>query len=77
MLEWADDLKVRGVGLYMDSQTPRDHCFISHAHGDHLGLHQRALATAITAALAERRVGPQPVQMLTPGAGEALASCWS
>lgn len=57
MLEWADDLKITGAGLYLDSRRPRGDCFVSHAHSDHIGLHDRAIATAPTAALAEHRIG--------------------
>ena len=57
MLEWADDLKIRGTELYLDSRQPRPLCFVSHAHSDHLGLHGRAIATPATAALANHRIG--------------------
>src|SRR4051812_42953433 len=57
MLEWADDLKISGTELYLDSRTPRAHCFISHAHSDHLCLHQSAFAMHATAAFADHRVG--------------------
>jgi len=57
MLEWADDLKILGTELYLDSREPRGLCFVSHAHTDHLGLHARAIATAATAALASHRIG--------------------
>jgi Cft2 family RNA processing exonuclease len=57
MLEWADDLKIRGTELYLDSRRPRPLCFVSHAHADHLGLHERALVTPATAALANHRIG--------------------
>ena len=57
MLEWADDLKIRGTDLYLDSRRPRPLCFVSHAHSDHLGLHGRAIATSATAALASHRIG--------------------
>ena len=56
MLQWADDLKIRGTDLFLDSRTSRDLCFISHAHADHLGRHERPLATAATASLAEYRL---------------------
>ena len=64
MLEWADDLKIRGVDLFLDSRVPRDRCFISHAHGDHLGRHRRPLATVITAALAEYRLRSTGIETL-------------
>ena len=57
MLEWADGLKLCGTGLYLDSRSPRPRCFISHAHSDHLGVHDEAIATPATRALAEYRIG--------------------
>jgi Cft2 family RNA processing exonuclease len=64
MLEWADDLKVCGTDLYLDSRQPRARCFVSHAHSDHLGVHQEAIATPATRALAEYRIGVQRVTEL-------------
>ena len=61
MLEWADDLKLCGTDLYLDSRIPRDRCFVSHAHSDHLGVHRLAIATPQTKALAEYRIGTQAV----------------
>jgi Cft2 family RNA processing exonuclease len=59
MLEWADDdLKIAGTELYLDSRRPRACGFVSHAHSDHLGDHQHAIATDATAAFAEHRLGP-------------------
>ena len=57
MLEWADDLKIAGTDLYLDSRQPRPLCFVSHAHSDHLGLHGCAIATPATTALAKHRIG--------------------
>src|SRR5215217_5207999 len=57
MLEWAEDLKIRGTELYLDSRQPRPLCFVSHAHTDHIGLHAHALATPATATLASHRIG--------------------
>jgi Cft2 family RNA processing exonuclease len=67
MLEWADDLKLCGVGLYLDSRQPRERCFVSHAHSDHLGVHEHAIATPATRALAEYRVGTRVVTELEYG----------
>lgn len=64
MLEWADDLKLRGTALYLDSRQPRHQCFVSHAHSDHLGVHEHAIATPATRALAEYRVGVRGVTEL-------------
>ncbi len=57
MLDWADDLKIRGTEVYLDSRRPRARCVISHAHSDHLGLHEHAFATPETAAIAMHRIG--------------------
>ncbi len=65
MLEWADDLKIRGTDLFLDSRAARPLCFVSHAHADHLGRHQTALATAGTAALAEYRLRSAGMTRLT------------
>ena len=67
MLEWADDLKIRGTGLYLDSRGSRPLCFISHAHGDHLGRHEVALATDDTAVLAEYRLRTTGITRLSYG----------
>ena len=67
MLEWADDLKIRGTDLYLDSRSPRPLCFISHAHADHLGRHERSLATSGTAALAEYRLRTTGMDTLAYG----------
>jgi Cft2 family RNA processing exonuclease len=72
MLEWADDLKIQGVELYMDSRQARQTCFVSHAHTDHVGIHETAIATAETAALAEQRLGVQGVRELAYGESVGL-----
>lgn len=61
MFEWADDLKLKGCDLYLDSRRPRRACFVSHAHSDHIAVHQRAIATRATALLSEHRIGTQDV----------------
>jgi Cft2 family RNA processing exonuclease len=67
MLEWADDLRIAGTELYLDSRIPRRSCVVSHAHSDHLGLHEHAIATPATAALAEHRIGLKDVTQLQYG----------
>src|SRR5438874_10755435 len=64
MLEWAEDLKISDCDLYLDSRQPRGLCFVSHAHSDHIGIHDRAIATAATAALTEHRLGQQAITQL-------------
>src|SRR5688572_18120410 len=58
VLTWAPDLRLSGNNLYLDSRIPRASCFVSHAHSDHLGLHEQTVCTPATAAFAEHRVGP-------------------
>ncbi len=72
MLEWADDLKIRGTGLFLDSRDPRPLCFISHAHGDHLGRHETSLATPDTAVLAEYRLRSEGITRLRFGRAWSL-----
>ncbi len=57
MLEWADDLKIAGASLYLDSRVSRPLCFVSHAHSDHIATHDSVIATAATARLAGHRIG--------------------
>jgi Cft2 family RNA processing exonuclease len=57
MLTWAPDLRLSGNNLYLDSREPRDRCFVSHAHSDHLGVHGQTVCTPATAAFAAHRVG--------------------
>src|SRR4051812_21386858 len=64
MLEWANDLKLCGTELYLDSRRPRARCFVSHAHSDHLSVHDQAIATPATRTLAEYRIGAQSVTEL-------------
>jgi Cft2 family RNA processing exonuclease len=56
MLTWADDLRLSGNNLYLDSRSPRARCFVSHAHSDHLGAHAETICTPATAAFAEYRL---------------------
>jgi Cft2 family RNA processing exonuclease len=64
MLAWADDLKLHGADLYLDSRRPRAACFISHAHSDHIALHQHAIAMPATALLTAHRLGEQRTTQL-------------
>jgi putative mRNA 3-end processing factor len=73
----AGELRVRGTGLYLDARRKRPCGFVSHAHGDHLGRHERTIATRATAALARHRLGERksgevlPVDYRVPfGLGE-------
>ncbi|HSU65813.1 MAG TPA: MBL fold metallo-hydrolase RNA specificity domain-containing protein, partial [Tepidisphaeraceae bacterium] len=56
VIEWIGALRIEGLDLYLDSRQPQSHCFVSHAHRDHLGVHTHTLATPQTAALARYRI---------------------
>jgi Cft2 family RNA processing exonuclease len=67
MLHWDDDLRVAETPLYLDSRRARGLCFVSHAHSDHLPAaepHERAIATAPTAVIAQHRTGMTAVTRL-------------
>ncbi|HEX8520884.1 MAG TPA: MBL fold metallo-hydrolase [Tepidisphaeraceae bacterium] len=74
MLEWADDLKIAGLGLYLDSRQMRGNCFVSHAHSDHICRHHCAIATEQTAALMAHRL-KHDEELAREGAAEAFESC--
>jgi len=75
MLEWADDLKLRDIAVYLDSRQPRDVCFVSHAHSDHLGVHARPICTPATAALLRYRTRDAADGATELAFGEAFDLC--
>ncbi|BDG09746.1 MBL fold metallo-hydrolase [Anaeromyxobacter paludicola] len=50
-------LHVPGSVLYLDAPRKKECAFVSHAHGDHIGRHERTIATAPTVALMKHRLG--------------------
>jgi putative mRNA 3-end processing factor len=50
------ELRVAGT-LHLDARRRAPCAFVSHAHGDHLGRHDRAIATPATLALMRHRLG--------------------
>jgi len=62
------ELRVRGTGLYLDARKKRPCAFVSHAHADHLGRHERTIATRATAALARHRLGERKGSEVLPAA---------
>ncbi len=62
----AGELRVRGTGLYLDARRRRPCGFVSHAHADHLGRHERTIATRATAALARHRLGDRKAGEVLP-----------
>ncbi len=55
MINWDRGLRVGSGGLYLDSRTPRECSFVSHAHSDHIAAHACAIATPQTFDLARLR----------------------
>lgn len=51
------ELKVAGSPLHLDATRRVECAFVSHAHGDHIGRHDRTIATAATLALMLHRLG--------------------
>jgi DNA ligase 1 len=45
------------AGLWLDPREPRPLAFVSHAHSDHTGRHERTIATPLTLALMHARMG--------------------
>src|SRR5687768_12814332 len=70
LFEWAGGLRIAGTTWYLDSRFPGQHCFVAHAHSDHLPygddendppnpdfVHGTALCTPVTAAIGRYRCG--------------------
>jgi putative mRNA 3-end processing factor len=51
------ELHVPRSGLWLDARRRAPCAFVSHAHGDHIGRHDRTIATPPTLALMEHRLG--------------------
>jgi len=51
------ELRVAGTSLHLDAQRRAACAFVSHAHGDHIGRHDRTIATPATLALMNHRLG--------------------
>jgi putative mRNA 3-end processing factor len=73
------EMKVVGTSLHLDARRRVECAFVSHAHGDHIGRHDRTIATAATLSLMRHRLGEPkkrktealPADLRTPfGLGE-------
>src|SRR5687768_6929417 len=53
--------------LWLDADSPRDRCIISHAHGDHIAEHRAIVATPETARLFRHRCGETEIETLRFG----------
>ena len=62
------ELHVPGSGLWLDARRRAPCAFVSHAHGDHIGRHDRTIATPATLALMAHRLGnPRKGEWLPAG----------
>ena len=50
-------MKVVGSSLHLDARRRVECAFVSHAHGDHIGRHDRTIATEATLSLMRHRLG--------------------
>ncbi len=50
-------MKVAGSSLHLDARRRVECAFVSHAHGDHIGRHDRTIATPATLSLMRHRLG--------------------
>jgi putative mRNA 3-end processing factor len=55
-----EGLHLTGTPLWLDAQRKRELCFVSHAHSDHIGRHDRVIATAATLRLMAHRLRREP-----------------
>jgi putative mRNA 3-end processing factor len=51
------ELRVTGSALHLDATRRVECAFVSHAHGDHIGRHDRTIGTAATLDLMRHRLG--------------------
>jgi putative mRNA 3-end processing factor len=51
------EMKVVGSPLHLDARRRVECAFVSHAHGDHIGRHDRTIATSATLSLMRHRLG--------------------
>ena len=80
------ELRITDSALHLDAKRRVECAFVSHAHGDHIGRHDRTIATAATLALMRHRLGEPkrrktealPVGYRTPfGLGELTLELFS
>jgi Cft2 family RNA processing exonuclease len=67
MFHYDRGLKITALDLAVDFRRRQPRGFISHAHTDHMARHELALCTPETAALYQKRYGPQPTRPLPVG----------
>jgi Cft2 family RNA processing exonuclease len=63
MLSFEDGVHFLAADLHVDARRARPRAVVSHAHSDHVGRHQRWVATPGTAALCARRWGARELEV--------------
>lgn len=67
-VEYREGLYLPDLDLWMDADSPRERCVISHGHSDHIAEHRSIIATPETARIFRHRRGD--AEMLTLPYGE-------
>ena len=73
VVEYRRGVLLPSVGLWLDPHDPRDLAFVSHAHSDHTGFHERILCTPATARLMQVRLGEGLQSCETLAFGETMS----
>ena len=55
MLDFEDGVDLLGTGVFIDSRRSRERGIVTHAHADHVGRHERWVASPATAPRGARR----------------------
>src|SRR5688500_9962642 len=59
-------LHLTGTPLSLDARRKAERSFVSHAHADHIGRHERVIATEPTLRLMAHRLGKAPSALSVP-----------
>ncbi len=60
----GDGVHLPQIGWWLDARKAKNRCFVSHAHGDHIGPHREIVATRATASLMRLRVSGKRVETI-------------
>lgn len=63
MLDFEDGVHLIGTNVFIDSRRKRERGIVTHAHSDHVGRHERWVASPATAALCARRWNAKEVEV--------------
>ena len=57
LLDTTSEFRAAGTCWYLDARLPQKAAIVTHAHSDHLGRHQRVVATPVTCDLLRPSIG--------------------